>query len=311
MSGFSRRQAHGLSCLRFVFLHDEGADLGAQRREARVFLHPLGSRVAERHVDDRAHAGRPRRHDDDARREIDGFVDRVGDQQHRLALGFEHVQQQVLHRRARLCVERAERLVHQQELGLHGVGAGEREALPHAAREVLRMVVGEIAQAHQRHVAAADLGALGCRNAVRRELQAELDVAAHGEPREHAVLLEDHAAIRARPGDRPAVEQHGAAARRDEAGDQVHQRRLAAARGADDGDEFAGSDVEADVVDHAHRPGRGGKVDLHMVEADARRRRGHRGAHAMRSCQATSRRLAARSSRSIVSAIRPIEMMPT
>ena len=113
-----------------------------------------------------------------------------------------------------------------------------------------------------------------------------------------------------------------AARRLDEAADDVHQRRLAAARGADDRDELALADVEADAVDDAHRPGRGREVDADVVEAKANdvahqadHRQGverrHRGPQAIRSCQATSRRVAARSARSIASAIRPMQMMPT
>ena len=60
------------------------------------------------------------------------------------------LQQQVLHVGARLRVERAERLVHQQELRLHGVGARDREPLPHAAGQMLGIGIGEIRQAHQR-----------------------------------------------------------------------------------------------------------------------------------------------------------------
>ena len=45
-------------------------------------------------------------------------------------------------------VERAERLVHQQHVGVLGERAGERDALAHAARELVRPLLGEVAEVH-------------------------------------------------------------------------------------------------------------------------------------------------------------------
>ena len=100
-----------------------------------------------------------------------------------------------------------------------------------------------------------------------------------------------------------------------EAADDVHHRRLAAARRADDRDELAVADLE--VTSSTTRigpPPAVGKRDRDtLLERDAHRRCGARQSrrHAMRSCQATSRRVAARSARSIDSAIKPMQMMPT
>ena len=49
---------------------------------------------------------------------------------------------------------------------------------------------------------------------------------------------------------RLAVDQHVAVGDRLEAGDHPQQRRLAAARGADEDDELAVADGEVDAVDH-------------------------------------------------------------
>src|SRR5262245_52044231 len=54
---------------------------------------------------------RPRRHDRDAVRHEDRLVDVVRDEEHRLAIGFPDSEQQLLHQRARLVIERAERFV--------------------------------------------------------------------------------------------------------------------------------------------------------------------------------------------------------
>jgi len=46
-------------------------------------------------------------------------------------------------------VERAERLVHQHDLGVVGEHAGNRDALLHAAGQLMRIGVGETLQADQ------------------------------------------------------------------------------------------------------------------------------------------------------------------
>ena len=175
--------------------------------------------------------------------------------------------------------------------------------------------VGEVRQAHQRHVALDDLGALRARWRGSPPAQAELDVAAHREPGKDAVLLEDHAAVRARA--RRSARRRAAPGRRwaDEAADDVEQRRLAAARRADDRDELALATSRSTSSTTRIGPRAVGKstptsskrmrVRATAVIADGRT------AHAIRSCQATSRRVAARSTRSIARAIRPMQMMPT
>src|SRR5262249_27975313 len=68
-----------------------------------------------------------------------------------------------------------------------------------------------------------------------------------------AVLLEDERHLVRRLGDEPAAEQDLARARTQQARDALEQRRLAAARRADDADELAGRDRERDVLDGMHR----------------------------------------------------------
>jgi hypothetical protein len=168
-------------------------------------------------------------------------------------------------------VERAEWLVHQQELRPHRIGAGERQPLTHPSRQHLRPRVCEIGQAHQRHVAVANRISLAGRDTVRVERQAERDVLAHGQPREHAIVLEDDAPIGTGTGDRLAVQQHAARRRLHEACDDIHHRRLAAARRADDGDEFAIADRVRHVVDDAQRPAPRRVFDGHAIEGDPSR----------------------------------------
>ena len=61
---------------------------------------------------------------------------------------------------AGLRVEGTERLVHEQHLGLVGQAARDRDALLHAAGQLVRVAVGELGQPDQLEVVAGALGAL-------------------------------------------------------------------------------------------------------------------------------------------------------
>ena len=62
----------------------------------------------------------------------DRLVDIVGDEQHCGAKRLPDVEQQLLHGKPRLCIERAEWLVHQQRAWAHHQHAGDADALAHA-----------------------------------------------------------------------------------------------------------------------------------------------------------------------------------
>ncbi len=111
----------------------------------------------------RSSRGGPRAHDDDARAHEDRLVDVVRDEQHGLLLGLPDAEQQLLHQLARLVVERAEGLVHEQDARAVGERARDRGALLHAARELLRKVVLEADEADLGDEAVRDLELLGAR----------------------------------------------------------------------------------------------------------------------------------------------------
>ena len=73
----------------------------------------------------------------------------VGDKNHGLARALPDAQEFALHQAAGLRVERAERLVHQQDPRVDRQGAGDRGALLHAARELRRVAVLEPRQADE------------------------------------------------------------------------------------------------------------------------------------------------------------------
>ena len=152
--------------------------------------------------------------------------------------------QLLLQRHARLRVDAGERLVHQQHVGLVGQRAHHAHALLHAARQLVRIALGRVREAGERQVLARDLVALGLGHAAhlrarRRRCRAPC---ATGTARTTGTRRRGRAP--ARCTGRPST-RIWPAGRRQEAGDHVEHRRLAAARRADHRDEVAGVDRRA------------------------------------------------------------------
>ena len=152
---------------------------------------------------------------------------------------------------ARHRVERAERLVEQQQLRPRRQRAGDGDALPlptrqrvgHACRDRLRQC-DEVEQ--PRDVGGARAG----------DAWSDADILGDGHVREQADALEDIADPPAQRGcgaggDVLPVQQHLAGRRLDQPVDRLEQRRLARSRRADERNEAAGRDGEVDAV---HRP---------------------------------------------------------
>ena len=111
------------------------------------------------HVDD---APRPRRHDDDPGRQEHRFRDRVGDEHHRLARSGPRFEKLLVELVAHDLIERAERLVHEQQLGIEGRARGRsRRAAacrPTAARETCCSKPFRLTSSRLRASALAPLG---------------------------------------------------------------------------------------------------------------------------------------------------------
>src|SRR5262249_7447606 len=88
---------------------------------------------------------------------------------------------------------------------------------------------------------AVALGAVGAQR------ETERDVVLDRQPRKQRRLLEHHAAIRPRSLDGLAIDENPPGGRRFEAGDEVQERGLAAAAGADQRDDLLLLDGESDV----------------------------------------------------------------
>ena len=103
------------------------------------------ARARQVHFEDPADGGRgPVGHHHDAIGEQHRLVDVVRDHHHRAAGARDDAHQLVLQVRAGERVERAERLVEQQHLGLHRQRARDAHALLHAAGDLLGILRGRV-----------------------------------------------------------------------------------------------------------------------------------------------------------------------
>ncbi|MNK93904.1 hypothetical protein D3C87_1140880 [compost metagenome] len=190
-------------------------------------------------------------HQHDAVSHAHGFHLVVGDVDHRQAERALELAQFGAHLGTQLGIEVAERLVHQADRMMRDDGAGQRHALPLAARQLARLAREQLVQPE--HVG----GLLEPRRLlVARQLaraQAEHDVLAHAQVRKQRVRLEHHAQVAlggVHIGHVRAIEPDPPAARPVQAGNQPQQRGLAAARGAEQRDELAARHVEVDAAEH-------------------------------------------------------------
>ena len=183
---------------------------------------------------------------------FDPEIDQVGAQR----LGGQHV-------------ERRERLVHQQQVGMHHQRAGKADALAHAARQFLGVGGFEAVEADQvdrRQRARAALGAVDA-----ERLQPEFDVLQHRQPGKQREGLEHHGDAVRRSLDGLAAAFGVARGRRDQAGDDAQQRRLARSGAAEQADDLAGADRQIDLFEHqqflaaALRKGAADAADIEQV----------------------------------------------
>ena len=199
---------------------------------------------------DEFHPAGPARHDDDPVGERDRLREVVGDEDDRLVARLPHAQELRVEGELGVGVERAEGLVHQEDLGVDDERAHERHALPHPAGERRREGVLEPLEPREPDPLAYPALLLAAPDAT--VLEPERDVAAHGAPREDGVLLEDVADVRRHVRHGPAVELDRPFRRRHEPAEHVEDRRLAAPRRPDDRDELLVGDLERHVVDGLH-----------------------------------------------------------
>src|SRR6266852_6077797 len=189
------------------------------------------ARTRQIDIDDLLDAARRTRHHHDLVREKYRLIDRMGDEQHRLAVAFPDVEQIVLQPGARMRIERAKWLVHQEHRGVIGQRARQRDALLHAAGQFLRVKALKALEAdHLDQPAALRFGFRMLHALLPRTIH---HIAEHALPGKQRELLKHRPTIRTGPGDRLALHLRHALRRIDKAADDIEQRRFSAAGGVE------------------------------------------------------------------------------
>ena len=171
-------------------------------------------------------------------------------------------------------VERGERLVHQQQRRAECHRPHERDALLHAARQLVGVGAGEVGEPDVGEQVER-IGRLADGDAAV-DVEQQPGVGGDGAPRQEAGGLRDEADALGRPGvvRRGAVDGDRAGRRLVEAADQAQQRRLAAAARTEHGDDLAGRHVEVDPGERLQRAALGVKGLGDADELDGRRHDG-------------------------------------
>lgn len=193
---------------------------------------------------------RSRRERDDAIGEQQRFIHVVGHHHYGLALVSPERFDLILQARAGEGVERAQRLIEQQDLRLHGQGARHGNSLSHAARELRRPAICRVRKPYELDVFRDLLATLLLRPLRVYGIHGERDVSLHREPGHQRIALEHDAAVMARGGNALPLDPNLTGVRSQQSRDRGNQRGLAAAREPDDRDELTRFDGEVHVMQH-------------------------------------------------------------
>jgi hypothetical protein len=168
----------------------------------------------------------------------------VRDEHDRDAGLFPHALELVVHEVARDRIQSAERFVHEEDVGVLRECTRQCDALTHPTGQLVRTPVREPGQVDQIDQLQCALPAFGTSDAA--QAQRELDVALCGQPREERGVLEQQRRF-------PGSDVDSSSRRLVEAGDQLQQCALAAARSPDEADELVTLDVQRHAVEREHR----------------------------------------------------------
>src|SRR5215470_4213486 len=205
-------------------------------------------------------------HDGDAVAHPLHHAEVVGDEDVGEAEALLQVDQQLQDLRADGDVERGDRLVEDDQLGLQDEGAGDRQPLALAAAELVGKAVELVRlQADDLEHAARLVAALAARaDAVEAQRLRQVGADAHAriERGERVLKYDLHLApegaelLPAAAQEVAAVQPHAASGRLDQPQDEARRRRLAAAALADETESFSPGEGEADAVDGLQRRSR-------------------------------------------------------
>src|SRR5262249_52488545 len=232
--------------------HQRAPNLLAQFGEARFAQGVSRARLWQVDGDCFVNARRPSLEHDDPVTEQHRFFDRVRNEDHCGRPLLPDTQQFELQDLARLRIDGRKRFVHQQDVGFDRECASETAALLHAAGHLVGKCVFETAQAHQLDEfrdLAFDLSAWCAGHP-----QAIGDVFEHGLPRKQAEMLEDHGDTGNRLRDALFADADFTGIVRQKPVDAAQEGGLAAARGTDNCNDLALTDVEVDIAEDLESP---------------------------------------------------------
>src|SRR2546428_6245053 len=228
-------------------------------------LHRARSRNVD--LEELAHARRPGGEHEDAVAHGDRLFDGMCDEYHRSRRELVDAEQLVLQDFARQGVERAEGLVHKQDVRLDGERTREAGALLHAARKLVRVRAFEATQADHLDVVRDPLLDGGSREA--GELKTIRDVLAHSLPGQEAKMLKDHRYLAAGCVDFRAIDDDPAVVDPGKPMHATEERGLAAARGPQDAERLAVTHSEIEALED--RDSTQSESLRHMLDRDADR----------------------------------------
>ncbi len=178
-------------------------------------------------------------------RQRNGLLKVVSDEDNGGRDGGPHLKQFVFHHGARLHVQGAEWLIHQQYLRLVDKGLCQRHALAHSSRKLVGVAVFESSQSDTRDPIARALECLGFWLAAKQRTRG--DITQHVLPGEDGIGLEDIANARVNALHGFAHHLHFTGAWPLQTGDEAQGGGFAAAGRADHRAELARRDAEGEV----------------------------------------------------------------
>src|ERR1700730_11700379 len=174
------------------------------------------------------------------------FAQAVGDEHNGLAAARQQYRKVLAQDHAGLLVQRAERLVPQQDRRLQAERAGKRRALAHAAGKLRRIVLSKFLEPDRfEHSSGARRTFRFC-HALKSH--AEFDVLDHGVPGKQGILLEHKGdVVGQRASDRLTEHFSGARTRLHQTADDVEKRALTAAAWPDEAQQLAARNIERGI----------------------------------------------------------------
>ena len=215
------------------------------------------------------HSTRARRHHEKFAGQEDGLVDPMRDEEDAFSGARPDVEDQFLHLLAGQRVERAQRLIHQEHVGIGGERPRDADSLTHAARKLPDAPVLDALEVNEPEHLSRPIMALLLRDT--SEPQSEGDIVDDIEPRHQRAMLKHDAALRTRTLDRSPAEGNRPGGRLQETCHEVQERGLPAPGRAERDDEAARFDRQRNMIerDHVSQPRAAVVSDDHVTNVEA------------------------------------------